>query len=196
MKVSVQLRFLCTTALGWAGELLSSFYPPFRFIYIYSLGISNKYRWMSERVSRSFLSSGLYTANISDVVSTNNCLLSTFKRFPLIRISYLPKGQNEFMMSSIFQISNSKIWRISALKVLKLNISRYRMIWPEFFCIFNLGLPCVLKVIGTNFWLSFKIFGQKSLKFFELLIWKIDDIINSIWLYLTFNRVAHNQPKI
>ena len=89
MKVSVQLRFLCTTALGWAGELLSSFNPPFRFIYIYSLGISNKYRWMSERVSRSFLSSGLYTANISDVVSTNNCLLSTFKRFPLIRISYL-----------------------------------------------------------------------------------------------------------
>ena len=43
--------------------------------------------------------------------------------------------QNEFMKSSIFQISNSKIWRISALKFLKLNISR--TIWPDFFAYLN-----------------------------------------------------------
>ena len=64
--------------------------------------------------------------------------------------------QNEFIKSSIFQINNSKIWRISVLNVLKLNISRYRTIWPDFFCIFKLGLPCVLKVISTTFWLRFK----------------------------------------
>ena len=39
--------------------------------------------------------------------------------------------QNQFMKSSIFQISNSKIWRISVLKVLKLNITRYRTVLPD-----------------------------------------------------------------
>ena len=92
------------------------------------------------------------------------------------------------MKSSIFQITNSKIWMISALKVLKLNISRYRKIWPDFFCISKLGLPCVLKVISTTVWLSFKkTFRAEILQIFELVIWKIDDFINSFWLYLTFN---------
>ena len=33
---------------------------------------------------------------------------------------------------------------------------------------------------------NFKTFRAEILQIFELLIWKIDDFINSFWLYLTF----------
>ena len=57
------------------------------------------------------------------------------------------------------------------------------------FCIFNLCMSYVLKVILTTFWLSFKqTFMAEILQIFELLIWKIDDFINSFWLYLTFRK--------
>ena len=42
------------------------------------------------------------------------------------------------------------------IEVLKLNISRYRTIWPNLFIIFILSLSYVHKVILTSFWLSFK----------------------------------------
>ena len=34
---------------------------------------------------------------------------------------------------------------------------------------------------------NFKTFKAKILQIFELLIWKIDDLIHSFWLYLTFS---------
>ena len=37
---------------------------------------------------------------------------------------------------------------------------------------------------------NFKTFRAEILQIFELLIWKIDDFINSFWLYLTFNLYA------
>ena len=97
------------------------------------------------------------------------------------------------MNTSIFQNSNSKIWRISFRKFwrwISLDIrARYRAIWPNF-CIFKLGLSCVLKAILTTFWLSFKkTFRAEILQIYELLTWKIDDFINSFWLYLTFSSV-------
>ena len=35
---------------------------------------------------------------------------------------------------------------------------------------------------------NFKTFKAEILQIFELLIWRIDDFINSFWLYLTFSR--------
>ena len=54
------------------------------------------------------------------------------------------------MKTLIFQITISNIWRISALKVLKLNISWYRTIWPDCFFIFKLDLPFVLYYFLTK----------------------------------------------
>ena len=77
---------------------------------------------------------------LTPTISLTNPLWPLFPNFvPTIIEAHLPPKlkvrlcQNEFMKSSIFQSSNSKIWRISALKVLKLNISRYRTIWPDSF---------------------------------------------------------------
>ena len=92
------------------------------------------------------------------------------------------------MKSSIFQISNSKIWRISALKVyLKLNQKEV---------LINLsthGKPSLkMKKKSGQIVLyleifNFKTFRAEILQIFELLLWKIDDFINSFWHNLTFN---------
>ena len=76
------------------------------------------------------------------------------------------------MKSLIFQISNWKIWRISALKVyLKLN---QKVVGAK-----KLG-QIVLYIEIFNF----KTVRAAILQIFELLIWKINDFINSFRLYL------------
>ena len=51
-------------------------------------------------------------------------------------------------------------------------------------------LNYILKVISNNLWLRLKqTFRAEVLQIYELLTWKIDDFINSFWLYLTFSSV-------
>ena len=91
------------------------------------------------------------------------------------------------MKSSIFQISNSKIWRISALKV-------YLKFYQQLVLItlsthgknsLNIQKKSGQIVLYLEVF-NFKNFRAEILQIFELLIWIIDDFINSFWLYLTF----------
>ena len=95
--------------------------------------------------------------------------------------------QNEFMKSSILQISNSKTWRISALKVyLKLNQKVVRITLSTYDKpSLNMQKKCQIVLYLEIF--NFKTFRAEILQIFELVIWKIDDFINSFWLYLTFS---------
>ena len=93
------------------------------------------------------------------------------------------------MKSSIFQISNSKIWRISALKVyLQLNQKAARITLTKY----DKPSLNMQKQIWANCPISIdfnlKTFRAEILQIFELLICKIDDFINSFWLYLSFTR--------
>ena len=94
------------------------------------------------------------------------------------------------MKSSIFDFSNSKIWRISALKVyLKLNQKVVRITLSTY------DKPSLnMQKIGSNCPIfNFKTFRAEILQIFELLIWKIDDFINSFWLYLTFRKTTRKK---
>ena len=95
-------------------------------------------------------------------------LLTEWFFFSFLKVRW---SQNEFVKSSIFQITNSKIWRISALKV-----------WPDYFAYTYLVCHVHSKVLSFN-----NFFRAEILQIFESVIWKIDDFINSFWLYLTFN---------
>ena len=90
--------------------------------------------------------------------------------FWIFGVPFISKGQikSEWVydvigLVSVFHISNSKFKRISTLKVLKLNISRYRTIWPDFFAYSNFKL----KIISTTFWLSFKKSWSGEVKFLK-----------------------------
>ena len=92
------------------------------------------------------------------------------------------------MKSLIFQISNSKIWRISALKVyFKLNQKVVRKTL-HMTNLFDMGqIVLYLKIV------NFKIFRGKILQIFDLLI---NDFIDFFWLYLNFRCIRMLLQKL
>jgi hypothetical protein len=92
------------------------------------------------------------------------------------------------MNSSIFQITNKNIVKISALKVyLKFNWKIVLITWT----LSKHGKPSWSNLEISNF----KTFRAVILTLFSLIIWKIDDFINSFWLYLTF-KLSPSTPSI